>query len=228
MLMAASFFPALTSLLSLIPTPVLGAVLLYSGCYIMSGGFSALSECVMDDRRIFTIFLSIFFAVSTLIPNLYAFLPESVSTILVSPMVMGVCVLLVTTLLSRIGTKKVFSFVTGTGPLDIIALNEEIEKVCRQRGTERALMRKIQISLNSLCESLCEITPDAQMECIITYDPQQIRLHLESKNVALPDHFEPADAGTFGITMMILNNMFETVKVRTENGTLRLDLLADL
>ena len=64
MLMAASFFPGLTNLLSMIPTPVLGAVLLYSGCYIMSGGFSALTECVLDDRRIFTIFLSIFFAIS--------------------------------------------------------------------------------------------------------------------------------------------------------------------
>lgn len=228
MLMVASFFPALTSLLSLIPTPVLGAVLLYSGCYIMAGGFSALSECAMDDRRIFTVFLSIFFAISTLIPNLYAFLPESVSTILVSPMVMGVCVLLITTLPSRIGTKKVFSFTTGVGPLDIIGMNEEIEKVCRQRGTERALMRKMQISLNSLCEGLYETAPETQLTCTITYDPQQIRLHLESKNAVIPEEFEAWEDGTFGVTLMILNNMFETVKVRREDGRLTVDLSADL
>ena len=228
MLMAASFFPALTSLLSLIPTPVLGAVLLYSGCYIMAGGFSALSECVMDDRRIFTVFLSVFFAISTLIPNLYAFLPESVSTILVSPMVMGVCVLLVTTLLSRIGTKKVFTFSVGVGPLDIVAMNEEIEKVCRQRGTERALMRKMQISLNSLCEGLYEASPETVLECTITYDPQQIKLHLESKNATLPDGFEDGEEGTFGVTMMILRNMFETVKVRRERSQITIDLNADL
>lgn len=228
MLMAASFFPALTSLLSLIPTPVLGAVLLYSGCYIMAGGFSALSESVMDDRRIFTVFLSVFFAISTLIPNLYAFLPESVSTILVSPMVMGVCVLLVTTLLSRIGTKKVFTFSVGVGPLDIVAMNEEIEKVCRQRGTERALMRKMQISLNSLCEGLYEASPETVLECTITYDPQQIKLHLESKNATLPDGFEDGEEGTFGVTMMILRNMFETVKVRRERSQITIDLNADL
>ena len=228
MLMAASFFPALTSLLSLIPTPVLGAVLLYSGCYIMAGGFSALSECVMDDRRIFTVFLSGVFAISTLIPNLYAFLPESVSTILVSPMVMGVCVLLVTTLLSRIGTKKVFTFSVGVGPLDIVAMNEEIEKVCRQRGTERALMRKMQISLNSLCEGLYEASPETVLECTITYDPQQIKLHLESKNATLPNGFEDGEEGTFGVTMMILRNMFETVKVRRERSQITIDLNADL
>lgn len=228
MLMAASFFPGLTGLLSLIPTPVLGAVLLYSGCYIMAGGFSALSECVMDDRRIFSVFLSIFFAVSTLIPGLYSFLPESVSAVLVSPMVMGVCILLITTLISRIGTKKVFSFACGTGPLDIVALNEEIEKVCRQRAAERTLMRKMQISLDSLCEGLHETAPGAQLECTITYDPQQIRLYIESGDTALPDDFASREEDTFAVTRMILENMFDTVKMRTEKGKLIVNLSADL
>ena len=140
----------------------------------VSGGFSALSECVLDDRRIFTIFLSVFFAISTLIPGLYSFLPESVSVVLVSPMVMGVCVLLITTLLSRIGTKKVFSFVSGTGPLDILALNEAIEDVCRQRGAERALMRKIQICVDSLCEGVHEMVPQEQLQFTITYVPSRL------------------------------------------------------
>ena len=231
MLMAASFFPGLTNLLSMIPTPVLGAVLLYSGCYIMSGGFSALSECVLDDRRIFTIFLSVFFAISTLIPGLYSFLPESVSTVLVSPMVMGVCVLLITTLLSRIGTKKVFSFVSGTGPLDILALNEAIENVCRQRGAERALMRKIQICIDSLCEGVHEIAPQVQLQFTITYDPQQIKLHIETEEAILTEgqaDFEDSATSTFGVTRMILENMFDTVSIKNNGGVLVVDLSADL
>jgi len=228
MLMVASFFPGLTGLLSMIPIPVLGAVLLYSGCYIMAGGFSALTECVMDDRRIFTVFLSIFFAVSTLIPNLYSFLPQNVATILVSPMVMGVCVLLFTSILNRIGTKKVFSFITGVTPLDIIALDEEIEKVCRQRGAERELMRKMQISSNSLCEGICEAARDAKLQFTITYDPQRIRLHIESVDTKLPDGFMDYEDSTFQISLMILNNMFDEVKTKFENGTLVIDMNADL
>jgi len=231
MLMAASFFPGLTNLLSMIPTPVLGAVLLYSGCYIMSGGFSALSECVLDDRRIFTIFLSVFFAISTLIPGLYSFLPESVSVVLVSPMVMGVCVLLITTLLSRIGTKKVFSFVSGTGPLDIIALNEAIEDVCRQRGAERALMRKIQICADSLCEGVFEVAPKAQLQFTIVYDPQQVKLHIETVEASFQDRqagSEDPAADTLEVTRMILNNMFDSVSMKTADGKLVVDLEADL
>lgn len=231
MLMAASFFPGLTSVLSMIPTPVLGAVLLYSGCYIMAGGFSALTSCVMDDRRIFTVFLSIFFAVSTLIPGLYSFLPESVSTILVSPMVMGVCVLLLTTLLSRIGAKKVFSFISGVSPMDIVALNEEIENTCRERGTERALMRRMQISIDSLCEAVYEMKSDAQLQFVIRYDNQQIKLHIESKSAVLAaDVKDPENecGGTFDVSVMMLKNMFDEVRIRSVHGILTIDVNADL
>ena len=36
-----------------------GAVLMYSMCDIMAGGFSTLSSRAMDDRRVLSIFLSI-------------------------------------------------------------------------------------------------------------------------------------------------------------------------
>ncbi len=231
MLMAASFFPGLTTVLSMIPTPVLGAVLLYSGCYIMAGGFSALTDCVLDDRRIFTIFLSVFFAISTLIPDLYSFLPESVSTILVSPMVMGVCVLLLTTLLSRIGVKKEFSFISGVSPVDIIALNDEIENTCRERGTERALMRKMQISIDSLCEGVYEIMPTAQLQFVITYDNQQIKIHIKSQEAVFPEHVRDVQedcSGTFEVSLMMLKNMFGDVRVKVQKGSLIVDVCDDL
>ena len=228
-LMLVSFFPGVTGVLSMIPTPVLGAVLLYSGCYILAGGFGALSECVMDDRRIFTVFLSIFFAVSTLIPDLYAFLPEGVAAVLVSPMVMGVCVLLLTTLLCRIGAKKSFAFESGVAPMDIFALNGEIESVCRQRGVERQMMRRLQICLDSLCEGVYEIAPESRLIFNIRYDRQQIRLHIESSG-----HAFAADAvgdemnGMLEISMLMLKNMFDDVRAKVNKGVLQIDLNADL
>lgn len=230
LLMVASFFPGLTGVLSLIPTPVLGAVLLYSGCYIMAGGFSALSECVLDDRRIFTIFLSVFFAISTLIPNLYSFLPESVSTILVSPMVMGVCVLLITTLLSRIGAKKVFTFCAGVSPLDIITLNDEIEKVCKERAVERSIMRKLQISLAGLCEGVYDMDPACKLQFTVKYDQQQLKLHMESQQDNFPQNTFQSDEedGVLDISMMILRNMFDDVRAKVSDGKLIMDFNADL
>ena len=231
MLSVLAFFPSLTGIFTLVPVSVLGAVLLYSACYVMAGGFSVLSECVMDDRRIFSVFLSITFAVSTLVPDLYSFLPESVSNVLISPVVMGVIVLLITTIATRIGTKKVFSFESSVSPSNIMALNEEIEKVCSQKGTERRLMRKIQISVDSLCESIYEVAPKSMVKFTIRYDPQQLHIHAETRGGVIKQtdlNPDGATEGSFSICMMVLDNIYDTVKTRIADGNLTLDLSVDL
>ena len=231
MLAVLAFFPGLTGIFALVPVSVLGAILMYSACYIMAGGFSVLSECVMDDRRIFSVFLSICFAVSTLIPDLYSFLPDNLEKILVSPMVMGVIVLLITTIATRIGTKKVFSFESAVSPSNIMVLNEEIEKVCCQKGTERSLMRKIQISVDSLCESIYEVAPGATVKITIRYDPQQLHICAESRGGVIEQadlNTESATEGSFYICMMILENIYDTVKTRISDGNLIVDLSLDL
>lgn len=231
LLMAVAFFPGLTGLLALIPMPVLGAILLYSGCYIMAGGFSILSECVIDDRRIFSVFLSIFFSISTLVPGLYSFLPEKVSMILVTPMVMGVCVLLLTTVPGRIGRKKTFSFECAVSPVNIITLNEEIENVCRRFGTERKLMRKLQISLDSLCESVYDAEPDAKMQYSIYYDSVELRVHTQTRDAVFLDdasYKEESFEDVFGISLMILGNIYDSVETKIVDGNLVVDMRVDL
>lgn len=231
MLALLSFFPGITSFFALIPLPVLGATLLYSGCYIMAGGFSVLSECVLDDKKIFSVFLSISFAISTLIPDLYAFLPEAISEIFVSPMVMGVSVLLITTIANRIGTKKVFAFESAIAPSNIIILNEEIERVCSQKKAERKLIRKIQISVDSLCESIYEVVPDARMQITIKFDSQQLCIHAESCNGNFPQDFLRVDDSpekASDICLMILDNIYDSVETRVSDGKFTVDLAVEL
>ncbi len=230
MLMVVSFFPVLTGTLSLIPTPVLGAVLLYSICYIMAGGFSALASRAMDDRRIFVVFLSISFSISTLIPGLYDFLPESVSQVLVSPMVMGVAVLLITTLLGKIGTKRTFDFTTGVGAEDVVELNAQITKICNEWCTERILVQKLQIGLDALCEGFYEEDPAAQLKFRIRYDQLQIKLDVKADNVVLSEDItsdEPSFT-SLGISLAMVRNMFDNVQVSSANGSVSIHMNADV
>ena len=88
----------------------------------------------MDDRRVFVIFISITFAVSTLIPSLWGFLPEAAAKIFVSPMVMGTLALLLMTLLMRVGRKKRIRFVTAMDADAIPELNQQIAAACRGPG----------------------------------------------------------------------------------------------
>ena len=212
----------------MIPSPVLGAVLMYSGCYIMAGGFSALSSRELDDQRIFVIFLSIFFAVSTLSPNIYSFLPQAVSQVIVSPMVMGVVILMLTTLLSRIGANKKFTFITGVTAGDIPALNKELETICKQWGTEREVLRKLEISLDALCEAIAEMDPKAKLFFKVVYDQLQLKLHIESKDCVLQNPEDSDNVTTLEVSLIMLNNMFDNVKTKWDAGALTIDMEVDI
>ena len=229
MLMVVSCFPGLTGILSMIPEPVLGAVLMYSICYIMAGGFKTLASRVLDDRQIFVVFLSICFAVSTLIPGVYDFLPAQVAQYLVSPMVMGVCVLLISTLLAKIGTKRKFSFITGVDSKSIPVFNEEIEDICRQWGMERKFFQRLQIGLDAVCEGVEELNPNGKLHFDVMYNQMQVKLHIETHDTELEESSVSEDSFTsLSISIMMLRNMFESVKMNFKDGKLIIDVSVDV
>ena len=229
MLMVVSFIPGLTGLLSLIPEPVLGAVLMYSMCYIMAGGFSTLSSRTMDDRRILSIFLSIGFSASTLVPGLYAFLPDGVEQVLISPMVMGVCVLLITTLLTRLGTRRSFSFVTEVDHRSIPLLNKQIEEICRQWCVERKVLQKLQIGLDGLCEGLEEHSPGTQLAFTLMYDQLQLKLQIRTEGARLEKtDFDETALTSLSISITMLRNMFDNVRLSIDNGAMILHVDTDV
>ena len=229
MLMAAAFFPIISGALSLIPTPVLGAVLMYSICYIMAGGFAALSTRSLDDKRIFVIFLSISFAVSTLIPGLYDFLPKSVSSVVCSPMVMGVGILLLTTLLGKIGTKRKFEFVTGVKAEDVKEVNAKIAKVCEEWCTERDLVQKLQIPLDALIEGFCEENSDTRLHFKVWYDQLQIKLDVRTENVEISEEAYSEEKFTsLTVAIMMIQNMFDNVKITHADKSVLIHMDADI
>ncbi len=229
MLMAAAFFPAISGALALIPTPVLGAVLMYSICYIMAGGFSALSTRVLDDKRIFVIFLSISFAVSTLIPGLYSFLPDEVSAVICSPMVMGVGILLITTLLGKIGTKRIVEFTTGTDTEDVKDVRKKISKVCQEWGTERDLIQRLQISLSSIMEGFHEHNPQTQLKFRVWYDQLQVKLDVKSDIVEIKEEDWAEESLTsLSVSLMMLRNMFDNVKISQMEKSVLIHVDADI
>ena len=227
--MAAAFFPIISGALSLIPTPVLGAVLMYSICYIMAGGFAALSTRSLDDKRIFVIFLSISFAVSTLIPGLYDFLPKSVSSVICSPMVMGVGILLLTTLLGKIGAKRKFEFVTGVKVEDVKEVNARIAKVCEEWCTERDLVQKLQIPLDALIEGFCEENPEIRLHFKVWYDQLQIKLDVRTENIEMSEEAYSEEKFTsLTVAIMMIQNMFDNVKITHADKSVLIHMDADI
>lgn len=227
MLMVVAFLPRVTGLLSMIPEPVLGAVLLYSMCYLMSGGFNTLATREMDTKRIFTIFLSIGAAVSTLIPNLYDFLPKNVSDIFVSPMIMGVCVLLITTLFGRIGSKSKYIINTGVSAQQVQELDKEILSVCKTWCLDHSLCQKILLSLDGICEGLYEEYKDGKLNIEMSYDGLQLNLKLHSDTNNSINYNED-NLSSLSIAIKMLPNMYDSHTIENDNNELSIKLVSDI
>ena len=82
-----AFFPMLTNALAFIPKPVLGASLIFSGCFMISAGFLQMLSEGWDQRKTFVIGIALFFGLSTsFLPSLYARSPKLIQTFFTDPL----------------------------------------------------------------------------------------------------------------------------------------------
>lgn len=218
LLIALAFFPRAIGILAIIPEPVLGAALMFATCYIMASGFSILMECELDDRRIFLIFVSIVLATSTLIPGLFSFLPADISSIIVSPMVVGATACVFMKIIVSLGNKKRFNFTFDAAVDDIVDFNDHIEEACKNRAVPKDLATKLYIGIDALCESFAEDNPRAVIDFSVTYEETRMKVLASAANI---DHRaglreKEGEGTTFAVTLLMLSNMFDRVESKVE------------
>ncbi len=82
-----AFFPMLTNALSNIPKPVLGASLIFSGCFMICAGLIQMLDEKWDQRKTFVVGIALFFGLSTaFLPSLYARAPKIIQTFFTDPL----------------------------------------------------------------------------------------------------------------------------------------------
>ncbi len=81
-----AFFPMLTNALALIPPPVLGASLIFAGCFMICAGLIQMLGENWDQRKTFVVGIALFFGLSTaFLPSLYARAPRIIQTFFSDP-----------------------------------------------------------------------------------------------------------------------------------------------
>ena len=111
--------PKITALFSIMPKPVMGAILIFVTCYMITAGMQILMTVELDVHKIFIIGGSIIFGLSVdILPNLYDYLPGGLKTIFSSSLTLSTILAITFTQLFKIGDfikAKLFKTDTGTG-----------------------------------------------------------------------------------------------------------------
>lgn len=108
---AMAFFPKIAAAFVAMPTPAMGAMLIYAACFIVIGGFQLLTSRLLDSRRIFAVGIALIFGLSLEIsPDIYRSVPAILQPVFSSSAAFATVLVTALSLLFRIGIGKRMNF----------------------------------------------------------------------------------------------------------------------
>ncbi len=123
LVIALAFFPQLATIVAAMPAPAVGAILIYSACFIILGGLHLLTSRMLDARRIFAVGISLIFGLSVeMVPDLYQSIPAFLHPIFSSSTSVATVLVVLLSVLFRIGLKKQRS-------LELVANRDSLDEI---------------------------------------------------------------------------------------------------
>ena len=108
MLVALACFPKLAAAFSVIPAPVMGAVLVYVACFMILGGLQVMTSRMLDVRRTFVVGIAMIFGLSVdMVPGLFQHVPSVLQPIFSSSLSLATVLVVALNLLFRLGVAKI-------------------------------------------------------------------------------------------------------------------------
>ena len=107
LILLSAFSPRLVALLTVIPSPVIGAILLYSAAFLIVAGMDLVMSRRLSDRRIFTVGFAVLAGLAVaLLPELIESTPEWIRPILESPLSVSTAFAILLNLFFRLGISQ--------------------------------------------------------------------------------------------------------------------------
>ncbi|MBA4789737.1 MAG: xanthine/uracil/vitamin C permease [Rhizobiales bacterium] len=105
-MLATAFFPKVIVALTLIPSPVIGGILLYTAAYLLVAGMDLILSRRLSERRVFLVGLSMLAGLSVALLPLNAQLPLWAQPLFSTPLTVAACSAILLNLLFRIGISR--------------------------------------------------------------------------------------------------------------------------
>jgi NCS2 family nucleobase:cation symporter-2 len=105
-LILLAFCPQLSAVFTVMPQPVMGAILVYVACFMILAGVQVMTSRMLDARKTFVVGIALIFGLSVrMVPGLYADVPDALSSLFSSSLSLATVLVVVLNLLFRIGIR---------------------------------------------------------------------------------------------------------------------------
>ena len=227
-MIALAFFPGLAGTFAVMPVPVMGALLIYSTCFLMLGGLQVMTSRMLDaPRRVFAIGIALSFGLSVEVaPELYRSVPELLRPIFASSTALATVVAVVLSLLFRIGLAK-------KGRIELLASKDNLDEVTRfldglgsawgmrREVVSRAIDATYEFVTNS--GELGLRSPMLLVEAEFDELSLDVEIEYDGPPLELTDHMPSVEelasgAGIAALSHYLIRQSADQVKVKQRNG----------
>jgi xanthine/uracil permease len=175
----AACLPMLSTFITIIPRPVMGAIIVYTAGFLMVAGMQMILSRMINNRRMFMVGLSITVgAALILMPELTSTVPTSLKPILGSGLTMGILTAVILNLIFRIGIAKAEEIVLA-GPEESSKGTRFLEDCGIAWGARHDVIARAGESLMEALEALHEAKlMDGPATLKATFDEYKVSLAL--------------------------------------------------
>jgi NCS2 family nucleobase:cation symporter-2 len=225
--LVAAVQPAFTGILTIMPSPVMAAGLLFPSAFIMINGIQIISSRLLDARRTIVIGASILtFLLVAQFPDAFSAAPSWVRPIATSPLILATVVALGLNLLFRIGITRSVELSIAPDGYKLGDVDNFIERAGASWSARRDFVVRLKPVVMQAVEAvtqLCE--PGERVRLITTYDEFDLDTTLiyRGRPLALPD-FPPSHdeilepGGDIRLAGFLIKRQADSARISQENG----------
>jgi xanthine permease XanP len=230
---ALAFVPKISSIFVNMPVPAMGAMLIYSACFIVLGGFQLLTSRMLDARRIFAVGIALIFGLSLEIsPDMYRRVPAMLQPVFSSSSSLATMLVVLLSFLFRIGIRKSKSFELMPGDKSI----EVLRGIMDEQGSLWAMRREVVARAEqAIYETMTIITLKAPSSVLIDVKLEFDELHFEAEIDYQGEGFEIArrppavedigsDESVVEMASYLIGQNADRVKVKSRGNRTRVAL----
>jgi NCS2 family nucleobase:cation symporter-2 len=228
-----AFFPGLATIVAAMPGPAVGAVLIYSACFIILGGLNLLTSRMLDARRIFAVGISLIFGLSVeMVPGLYRDVPSVLHPVFSSSTSVATVFVVILSMLFRIGLKKRSSLELRADHDSLDEITLFMDEQGSAWGMRKEVVTRATDAAYEVVNNVRQLPLRADLITLRT-EWDELRLDVEIEYAGIPIQLAdsmPAleemgtEAGIAQLAGYVIRQYADRVRVREKNGLCRVEL----
>jgi len=233
LVIALAFFPKAATIVAALPGPAVGAMLVYSACFIILGGFQLITARMLDSRRIFALGIALIFGLSVeIVPDLYRSFPAELKPIFSSSTSLATVLVVVLSLCFRIGLKKHRTLELRTGHDHLDEITQFMEEQGAAWGMRSEVVTRATDASYEVVNNLSLLPLRSEVILMRTsFDELRLDVQLEYDGppIEIADTMPTLEemgttAGSMRLAGFLIRQYADRVRIREKNGTCQVKL----